>query len=153
MTKATVTVEQSAIKLVRRNLEGHRQALLLNGVEVGSSEAFYKTKTQRTWSAKIDANINGKDIVLEQKGVFSAIRIARSMEQAILFILTDGKEGAEMPASTLSKEEQAHNLVKAVVQVADHAVQSADKDSSDDWYAAPAKKGSSKKRKEAQPEA
>lgn len=152
MTKATVTVEQSAIKLVRRNLEGHRQALLLNGVEVGSSEAFYKTKTQRTWSAKIDANINGKDIVLEQKGVFSAIRIARAMEQAILFILTDGKEGAEMPASTLSKEEQAHNLVKAVVQVADHAVQSGDagKSGAD---AAPAKKGSSKKRKEAQPEA
>ncbi|VOH55889.1 hypothetical protein MIJ3_00360 [Pseudomonas phage vB_PaeM_MIJ3] len=145
MTKATVTVEQSAIKLVRRNLEGHRQALLLNGVEVGSSEAFYKTKTQRTWSAKIDANINGKDIVLEQKGVFSAIRIARAMEQAILFILTDGKEGSEMPASTLSKEEQAHNLVKAVVQVAAHAVQSG--------AAAPAKKGSSKKRKEAQPEA
>lgn len=152
MTKATVTVEQSAIKLVRRNLEGHRQALLLNGVEVGSSEAFYKTKTQRTWSAKIDANINGKDIVLEQKGVFSAIRIARAMEQAILFILTDGKEGAEMPASTLSKEEQAHNLVKAVVQVADHAVQSGDagKGGAD---ATPAKKGSSKKRKEAQPEA
>lgn len=152
MTKATVTVEQSAIKLVRRNLEGHRQALLLNGVEVGSSEAFYKTKTQRTWSAKIDANINGKDIVLEQKGVFSAIRIARAMEQAILFILTDGKEGAEMPASTLSKEEQAHNLVKAVVQVADHAVQSGDAGKGD-ADTAPAKKGSSKKRKEAQPEA
>lgn len=152
MTKATVTVEQSAIKLVRRNLEGHRQALLLNGVEVGSSEAFYKTKTQRTWSAKIDANINGKDIVLEQKGVFSAIRIARAMEQAILFILTDGKEGAEMPASTLSKEEQAHNLVQAVVQVAGHAVQSG-AEGKGDADAAPAKKGSSKKRKEAQPEA
>lgn len=153
MSKATVTVEQSAIKLVRRNLEGHRQALLLNGVEVGSSEAFYKTKTQRTWSAKIDANINGKDIVLEQKGVFSAIRIARAMEQAILFILTDGKEGAEMPASTLSKEEQAHNLVKAVVQVADHAVQSGGAGNGETEAAAPAKKGSSKKRKEAQPEA